>query len=153
MARVLLLLVLVLLVAGGGTGAWWFGVRGEPIPFMEQETGDRPQPRNRAASEFMDLKPLSFSVIQEGQVTQLMTVVVSLEVAGRSGREAVTANRPRLRDRLLEELHGVYGLRYVREHENEMDVVRDRLLQAGRDVLGDDLRGLFIQGVEGRESS
>ncbi len=151
MARVLLLLLLMLFVAGGGTGAWWFGVRGEPIPFMAEQSEESVASRAGQASAFVELAPLSFPVIQEGQVTRLMTMAVSLEVAGEPGRRAISQNRRRLHDRLLSELHGLYGLRFVREHEDEMDVVRARLLKAAREVVGDDLRGVFIQGVEGRE--
>lgn len=153
MARILLLLFLVILVAGGGTGAWWFGVRGEPIPFMPEPDEDAPASQAGGPSVFVEMAPLSFPVIHEGQVTKLLTMAISLEVAGESGRQAVSENQRRLHDRLLSELHGLYALRFVREHENEMDVVRAHLLKAARDVVGDDLRGVFIQGVEGRESS
>lgn len=152
MGKFLLLFMLVLLVAGGGVGGWWFGIRGEPIPGMG-DGEDRVVSMKPTQSEYVELKPLSIPVMQEGRVTQLLTMVVSLEVAGESGLEAVAGRRPRLRDAMLSELHGLYAYSFVRERKDKMQLIKLRLLKAGRELLGDQLRGVHIQAIQGRDVS
>ncbi len=158
MLRLLLLLGLVFLLAGGGVGTWWFGIKGEPIPGLPTQTESARQAAaeqrlSKLPSEFVEMKPLSIPVMQEGQVTKLLTVVVNLEVAGQKGLEAVAANRTVLRDAMLSELHGLYALDFVRENENQMTLVKKRLLKRGQAVLGKKLRGLYIKAIQGREVS
>jgi flagellar basal body-associated protein FliL len=155
MGRLVVLLLLVVLLAGGGVGTWWFGIEGNPIPGLsdasEGGSGSEASGLVQKPSEFVEMKPLSVPVMQEGRVTELLTLVISLEVAGNAGLEAVADNRPALRDSMLSELHALYSLRFVRNNENEMDLVKRRLEKKVRPILKDKLRGVFVQAVQGRE--
>lgn len=151
MPKILLMIGLLFLAVGGGTGAWWFGMRGEPIPWMEPSEAEEPPPEARLESDYVEMRPLSIPVMDEGRVIELLTLVVSLEVAGSPGLEAVAANRPRLRDAMLSELHALYGYRFVRKGSDGIRLVRQRLFMAGREIMGDKLRGVYIQAVQGRE--
>ena len=155
MGRLLLLLLVIFLFAGGGVGTWWFGIRGEPIPglseFQGQSAEKTTQSFNNLPSEFVEMKPLSIPVMQEGQVTKLLTLVVSLEVAGNKGLTAVSNNRPQLRDAMLSELHGLYSLRFVRENDDSITLVKRRLGRVAKDILGNKWRGIYVQAVQGRE--
>lgn len=150
MRLLLLLVILMLVVAGGGFGVWWFGMRGEDSPMTAE---DAPEPAERQGSAFVELSPLSFPVMHEGRVTRLKTMVVSLEVAGREPVQLSAEDRVRLRDAMLTELHGLYGLRFVREGDRGLDFVKQRLLGTSQRVLGDDVRGVFIQAVETQETN
>jgi flagellar basal body-associated protein FliL len=154
MGRLIVLLLLVVLLAGGGVGTWWFGIEGNPIPGLSDTTsgdGGAASSLVQKPSEFVEMEPLSVPVMQEGQVTELLTLVISLEVAGNAGLEAVAENRPALRDSMLSELHALYSLRFVRNNENEMDLVKRRLEKKVRPFLKNKLRGVFVQAVQGRE--
>lgn len=149
MLRLFLLILLVLAVAGGGLGVWWFGVRGEPIPYLEakaEAAETAPEP------VFVELDPLSIPVMEQGQVIDMVTLVVSVEMTGNSGRSAIAARAPKLRDAMLSELHGLYSLRFVRERKDGLDLVKRRLLKASRKVLGDRVRGIFVQAVDTQQS-
>ncbi len=148
MPKLIILVGLVLLIAGGGAGTWWFGIRGEPIPSLQEQTG---MGSREAQSEYVELRPISVPIMQEGQVTELLTLVISLEVAGESGLESVASRRPHLRDAMLSELHGLYAFRFVREGGDSMELIKKRLLKRGRQVMGDDLRGVHIQAIQGRD--
>jgi flagellar basal body-associated protein FliL len=154
MARVVIL-ILVVLLAGGGAGAWWFGIRGEPLPFTEAdaEEGESSARGLLDTTEFVELAPISFPVMQEGQVHRLMTVVVSLEVRGAGAQSAVADVRPRLRDALLSELHALYALEFVRERDDGLAFVKKRLTGAARRILGNRLEALYVQSVGHRETS
>lgn len=156
MIRLLLLLGLVFLLAGGGVGTWWFGIKGEPIPGLpagSESAGESGRAARLAKlpSEFVELDPLSIPVMEEGRVTKLLTLVINLEVAGQPGLEAVASERAVLRDRMLSELHGLYALDFVRENENQMTLVKDRLRKKGREILGQKLRGVYVKAVQGRD--
>jgi len=145
MPRIFLVFLLLLLVAGGGTGAWWFGVRGEPLPFFGGDTAEAPP----QTSEFVELKPLTFPIVRDGRVSRLMTLVISIEVLGESAREAVHKKAPVLRDAMLSELHGLYAHSFMNQRDDPMALVKLRLLKVGRKVLGEELRGVYVQAVEG----
>lgn len=154
--RLLLLLLVVLLIGGGGFSGYWFGIKGEPIPGFDDADTQTASEAEKArtdgrGSEFVEMKPLSLPIMQEGRVTELRTLVISLEVAGTKGMQSVSSSRPQLRDAMLEELHGLYSLRFVRDHEDEMQIVRTRLLKRGKAILGDELRGVYVQAVQGRD--
>jgi hypothetical protein len=154
MARFLVVFLLFLVVAGGGTAAWWFGLRGGDMPFVgagADDPGAEPEaePTVPATSgRFVELAPLTFPVVRNGQVRELRTLVVSIELADRAAYSAVTKYRPKLRDALLSELHALFGYRFVAQHEDPIPLVKRRLLKAGRGVVGDGLRGVYLQAVQ-----
>lgn len=153
MLRILLLVLVVLLTGAGGTGAWWFGVRGEPVPFLDDEADEAAAAPAAAASAFVELDPFTFPVLEEGRVVRLMTLVVSFEVGGQAAKSAVMKARPRLRDALLSDLHGLYSLRFVREREDALALVKKRLLATCRRVVEARVRAVYVQSVGTRESS
>lgn len=154
MGRLLVMLFVVLLLAGGGVGTWWYGVEGNPIPGLSDSGNDKGGNRGNFAnlpSEFVEMEPLSVPVMEEGRVTKLRTLVVSLEVAGNRGLQTVSANRARLRDAMLSELHALYAMRFVRESDKQMTVVKRRLEKRARTVLGDKMRGIYVQAIQDRK--
>lgn len=160
MVRLILLLLLVVLMAGGGVGTWWFGIRGEPVPEMaglnpmaqdgDGTSGERAQLAH-LPSEYSETSPLSIPVMEEGRVTQLLTLVLELEVAGSPGLEAVANNRPELRDKFLTELHALYSLDFVREKDDQLNFVKQRLLKAGQEVVGSKLRAIELKAIQERD--
>jgi flagellar basal body-associated protein FliL len=157
MLRLLLLLLLVFALAGGGVGTWYFGIKGEPIPGLsetesaEKGGGTASTSLAKAKDEFVPMDPLSFPIMQEGRVTKLMTMKFKIRVAGAKGLEAVAGNRAELRDAFLTELHSLYALEFVRENDDQLGFVKERLVQAGRDVIGKRLRGIEYEAIQGRE--
>jgi hypothetical protein len=144
MLKGLMIVGAVLLLAGGGAAGWWFGLRGEPLPFTAEaaEPGSQPQ-----QPDFVELAPLTFPVMHDGQVSRLMTFVVSLEILGKDAQAAAVRRKPALRDAFYSELHALYGYRFVREHDGRIELIKRRLLKAGRQVVGGELRGVYIQSL------
>jgi hypothetical protein len=129
-------------------------VRGEPVPFLgDAEGAESNLATESAQTTFVELKPISFPVMHEGQVGRLMTVVVSLEVQGKTPQASVAAVRPRLRDALLSELHALYALEFVRERDDNLAFVKKRLLGAARKVLGSRVNALYVQSVGHRRTT
>jgi hypothetical protein len=149
MLRAVAVLAVVLLLVGGGAAGWWFGVRGEPLPFAGAPAEPPEAPVREP--EIVELSPLTFPVVHDGQVSRLMTVVVALELQGEAARSAALARRPVVRDAMLSELHTLYGYRFVRERPDQVTLIKRRLLKAGRKVIGADLQHVYVQGMSGRK--
>lgn len=151
MVRILLLVLVVLLTGAGGTGAWWFGVRGEPVPFLDKGKDEGAAEPAAGPATFVELDPFTFPVLEEGRVVRLMTLVVSLEVQGKAPREGVSDVRLRLRDALLSDLHSLYSLRFVREREDALAVVKKHLLSTCRRIVDSPVQAIYLQSVNTRE--
>lgn len=145
MPRILIFLAVLLFVAGGGTAAWWFGLQGGSMPFAKEAQAATPS----QTSEFVELKPLTFPIVRDGQVNRLMTLVISVEVKGEEARIELHRKAPALRDAMLSELHGLYAHRFMEERNDGLTLVKLRLLKAGRRVM-EDLQGVYVQAVQGQ---
>lgn len=157
MLRLVLLLLMVFALAGGGVGTWYFGIRGEPIPGLsELDAGDgggqaEKSSVSQANDEYVPMDPVSFPIMREGRVTELMTMKFKLRVAGGDGVSAVADNRAELRDAFLTELHSLYAMKFVRENDDQLGFVKKRLVEAGREVIGGKLRSIEYEAIQDRE--
>ena len=153
MFRILLLCAVVLLVAGGGTAGWWFGLRGEPFPFASAQASEGDSAvasAGLAAVGFVELDPLTFPVMRDGQVRELVTYVVQLEVADEAAEAAVKARAPAVRDAMLSELHGLYAYRFIHERTDKMDLVKRRLRAAAKRASAVDVQSVLLKGLSNR---
>lgn len=148
MKRLLRIVVLVLLAAAGGAGGWWVWVRGgDPLQLLSMFAGEEPA----AEAGFVKLDPLVLPIIQEGRVTQTLTLVVVLELRKGVAEGYVRARLPRLRDALITELHALMSLRAVRRRGAADPLIKRRLALAGRRVLGPQvLHRVLLRGLQMR---
>jgi len=156
MPRLLLVLALIVIAAAAGGGGWWFGVRGEPLPFFGGgDGGSESKDNEQAANEpvqFVEMDPISIPVMNEGQAVRILSVVVSIEVR-QASTEVLDQHGRELRDAFIEQLHGMYSLDYVRNHENRDELVKQRLVKTARQIIGPAVKGVFFKEVNRRETS
>jgi len=150
MFRILLIGSLALVVVGGGTAGWWFGVRGEPFPFASAQASEGEATAMPAGLEFVELAPMTFPVMRDGQVSELMTYTVRLEVADQAAEDLVKARAPAVRDAMLSELHGLYAYRFVQQRDDKVALIKRRLLTAARGAVDADVRAVLVQGLTRR---
>jgi flagellar basal body-associated protein FliL len=150
MLRILLLCAVVVLVAGGGAAGWWFGLRGEPFPFPSAQASEGEPSEAPASGEFVELDPLTFPVMRNGEVRELVTYVVQLEVADDAAETAVKAREPAVRDAMLSELHGLYAYRFVHERADKMDLVKRRLRAAAKRASDVEVQAVLLKGLSNR---
>ncbi len=137
MKKLAILLVLVLTLGGLGGAGWWVFVRQAPAQETAETTSEATEePSLVAMLRFIELEPIVLPVIREGQITLHVTTVIAIELAEPMPKEQVRTISPRVRDTILSELHGLYGIRYVQERGFDLPVVRVRLRQAAERVLG-----------------
>lgn len=147
MKKLAILLIIVLVLGGGGTAGWWFLLRAQP----EGEEA------RLAAEDAISLIPVSrtikldaivLPVIREGQVTLHITAVVVLELSEATEMRFLDDLSVPLRDSLLSALHGIYSIRYIQERGYNSPLVRARLTQAAKRILGEDLvKGVWLQDI------
>jgi flagellar basal body-associated protein FliL len=134
MKRLAALLFLVILLGGGGAGgAWWFYLRETPSPdaAAAEDTGE-----NAVRKRYIELEPIVFPIIREGQVILHLTLAVSLELDKPAPVDQISQALPRLQDAVFSELHAVFALRYVQERGYDLPIVQARTRLASERVLG-----------------
>ncbi len=128
MKRLVVLLIVVVVLAGGGAAAWFFLLRGdEAVEVAVQAPAPVPT--------FVEFEPLVLLLIQQGQVTQHVTYKIMIEV-DRANEDKVYLSKRQLTDAFIGELHGLLALRYVREMDNALPFLQDRLLMISDRLLG-----------------
>jgi flagellar basal body-associated protein FliL len=151
MFRILLILTVVILVAGGGAAGWWFGLRGEPFPFASAQASEGDATGMPAsATSFVELDPMTFPVMRDGQVRELVTYVVQLEVPDDAAEARLKAREPAVRDAMLSELHGLYAYSFIHEREDKLALVKQRLLNAVRRATDAPVRSVLLKGLDRR---
>ena len=143
-----LALVLVLLVAAAGGASWWFFLRDPGEAEAVQATAEDPGgPRQRV----IELAPINLPIIRQGQVILHLSLVVGIELHQPMHFKKIERVLPRLRDAIFSELHAVFALRTIQERGYDLPFVRDRLVQAGGQVLGAGLvRSVLIKSLAKR---
>ena len=148
MRVVILIVVAVILLLGGGGAAWWFLLG----PGAEQ-TSEIIAEMSRPKPIFVSIDPpLVISLIQEGEVTQHVTMHLNLVLNDDKKTDETTQRMPVLRDALLTEMHNIFSLRLVRNAGFESDLVKQRLMQVcdrqlGKGVVTD----ILLREVERRQ--
>ena len=133
MKKLAILLVLLLLLGGAGGAGWWFFLREQPEADSAQAVEEESLVR---ATRVIKLDPIILPVIREGQVTLHVTVVVVIELTKAVPLSELRVFSHPLRDSMLSELHGMYASRYVQERGYDLPIIRERLSEAAKRVLG-----------------
>ena len=128
MKRLVVLLIVVVVLAGGGAAARFFLLRGDEAAKVAEQA---PAP----VPTFVEFEPLVLPLIQQGQVTQHVTYKIMIEV-DRTNEDKVVLSKRQLTDAFFGELHGLLALRYVREMDNALPFLQDRLLMVSDRLLG-----------------
>lgn len=123
-----MLLILVVFLAGGAAAAWFFLLRGD-------ETAEVAEPVAAPVPAYVEFEPLVLPLIQRGQVTQHVTYRIRIEV-DRTNEAKVQLAERQLTDAFISELHGLLALRYVREMDDALPFLQDRLLLVSDRLLG-----------------
>lgn len=133
MKKLAILLILLLLLGGAGGAGWWFFLREQPEAGSAEAVEEESLIR---ATRVLRLDPIILPVIREGQVMLHVTVVVVIELVKAVPLTELRVFSQPLRDAMLSELHGMYAIRYVQERGYDLPIIRERLSEAAKRVLG-----------------
>lgn len=156
MKKIILCIVALVLVAGGGGAAFLF-MQSPAEASLTEEAKEAEQAALDAAladepGEFVELDPLILPIISKKGVTQVVSLVVSLEVMGPADAERARLLTPRLKDAYIQDMYGVLNDRIaLRGGVIRVDMIKKRLNKVSIEVLGEGVvKDVLLQVVQQR---
>jgi len=103
--------------------------------------------------QFVELNPLILPVINDRGVTQMVSLVVALEVDSQEKADKVNHYSPRLTDAYLSDLYGSLSRKAMEAGIIPIDFVKKRLNKASQKVLGDEVvSDVLVQVLQSRRT-
>lgn len=149
MMKFLMIGGLVLIVAGGGgVGAYvYFGQAAEAAaPHGAEEAGAKADKAEgghgdeaQVPSEFVKLDPLILPIVDQEGVSQVLNLVIAIEVADKVAADEVKRLSPRLKDAYIMELYGILnkeaalhnGVVQVAAVKKKLEIITEKVLGEG----------------------
>lgn len=161
--KLVVMAVLALLVLGGaGAGAYYYFFSASAQAAATHggaEAGKAPEDHAQveegheaAKPEYVQIDPLILPVVNAQGLTQVVSLVVTIEVPDVAAAEKVTAKIPRLKDAYIQDLYGALG-RQASTRGGMVDVgaLKARLNAITRRVVGQDIDSdVLLQVVQQR---
>lgn len=143
-----------LVVLAGGAGAFFFMHQPAEASLTEEskEEAEMAALETLPPGEFVELDPLILPIITQKGATQVVSLVVSLEIEAGQSADRVRLMKPRLKDAYIQDMYGVLNDRVaLRGGVVRVEIIKDRLNRASAKVLGDDVvRDVLLQVVQQR---
>jgi len=159
MKKVILGLVGILLLGGGAGGGYIYLKKPAEAAATEHNTVEEKHAKKKKgghgeeAIEFVRLDPLILPIVDRGGLSQVVSVVVALEVKDKHAAEYVRNMQPRIKDAFIQEMYGVIHNPAGMQDGNviKVGILKSRLGRIGREVLGDDVvQDVLLQVVQQR---
>ena len=147
--KLVLIAIVVLVLLGGGAAAYFLVFNAEE-PVAEGEEGEHGDGHGDGHGNegegmqsddpvFVEFNPILLPIINDDDsVEQVVSLLVTLEVAGTSGADQVIAMAPRLNDAYLRALYGRLRMSDVAENGViDLRRIKSRLIEESNRVLGE----------------
>lgn len=143
------------LLGGAAGGAYLFfnsPVEAATAQAKEVEKGTAKEGEEAAGPSFVELEPLVLPVIDHNGVSQVISLVVALEVKDAASVQRVESLSPRLKDAYIQDMYGVLSQKAVMEGGLvQVGALKARLNKVSAKVLGDDVvKEVLLQVVQQR---
>ncbi len=155
-------LVAVLLLGGGAAGAYFYFDKpavaaGGPVDEAakaahDAKTAEAAEGAAAPVEEFVQLDALILPVIDEHGVTQVVSMVVSLEVPDKATAEEVKRLAPRLQDAFIQDMYGVLNRKNSMENGVlKVGLIKGRMNKLTEKVMGPgNVNDVLLQVVQQR---
>ena len=151
------LALLAILVLGGAAGGAYFYF-GQPAMASIGETKEHQEAKdvhpsknlNNKDFKFVELDPLILPIVDGNGVSQVVSMIVVIEVDGEKNQSKVNGLQPLLKDAYIQELYGVLN-RHAALQGGVLQVgmIKDRLHKISNRVLGDGVvEDVLLQAVQ-----
>ncbi len=142
------LLALLLLGAGGAGGYFYFQKTAiASLGAVDEHAQAAKEAKALAAQEaldktakvrFVELAPMILPIIDEEGVSQVVTLIVSIEVIGDENKDYAKHLAPRLKDAFIQDMYGVLNRKASMDGGMiKVDKLKARLMRASARVLGE----------------
>jgi flagellar protein FliL len=155
--RLVIIAVIALLVLGGGGAGAYYYFNNQANASANAEAGKAEKEAKKAEHEkskdveYVRLDPLILPVIDKDGMTQVVSLVVAIEVANKHDTELVQRLVPRLTDAFIQDMYGVLGKNAMKDGVIQIDYIKKRLNSITNKVLGQDIANdVLLQVVQQR---
>ncbi|MCB1783373.1 MAG: flagellar basal body-associated FliL family protein [Alphaproteobacteria bacterium] len=161
MKKIVIALGALLLLGGGGAGAYFYFFAPAQASVPEgEEGGDEHVAKEEShgggghgeGASFVELDPLILPIIDNSGVTQVVSLVVAIEVGDASAADKVKTLSPRLKDAYIQDMYGVLNERAaLKGGVIQVSAIKKRLNSITQKVLGEDVaQDVLLQVVQQR---
>lgn len=159
---ILIALGVLLLLAGGGGGVYfYFFQSAEASPGAEVgENHEKNKAEKQAKGgghgeqsyQFVELDPLILPIIDKDGVTQVISLVIVLDLPNVGAAAEAKALSPRLKDAYIQDMYGVLNKHAaLKGGVIQVDYIKQRLNKVSAEVLGkENVNGVLLQVVQQR---
>ncbi|MEM9468714.1 MAG: flagellar basal body-associated FliL family protein [Pseudomonadota bacterium] len=160
--KFVMMVLVALMLAGGGAAGGYFFFKNQAVasagPVDEMAYADKAEMEAKAKKakeakkdlKFVRLEPMILPIIDNVGVSQVVTLVVALEVNGSAAAEKAEMMAPRLKDAFIQDMYGVLNRKASLEGGViKVDQLKARLNRATTKVLGEDaVNDVLLQVVQ-----
>ena len=154
MKKAIIAVIAVLFLGGAGFGAYtFFNKPAEATETKEAAKGAEAAHEGEAATPtFVELKPLVLPIVDRDGVSQIISIVISLETDDPEKAAQVELMRPRLTDAYIQGMYGVLNSKSVMaDGILQVGYIKNRLHAITVKVMGEDkVNDVLLQVVQQR---
>jgi len=164
MKLILMAVVALALLGGGGAGAYFYfsGSTAEAAlteeEILEKERRERDEAlaakkENSEAFEFVELDPLILPIVDRNGVSQVVSLVVTLEVYDAASAKKAEKIMPKLKDAYIQDLYGAFNKHAaLKGGVIQVSTLKKRLQKISHKVMGSDeyVNAVLLQVVQQR---
>lgn len=163
--RMILIAVGALLVLGGGAaGAYFYFMKPAEAAVSAdahvdaeaqkaEEHGSKGGGGHGEGAEFVELDPLILPIVGDDGISQVVSLVVAIEVADAEKKVALEAVIPRLKDAYIQEMYGMFSKEAaLKGGVLQVQALKEKLNSVSAKVLGKDgFEDVLLQVVQQRQ--
>ncbi len=158
MKKIIFAAMLLIVLCGGAAGAYFYFGKpanasvGENDEHAAAKEAQAAKHEDKSHHEYVELDPLILPIIDQSGVTQVISMVVVIEVSDKHNADIVTKNQPRLKDAYIQEMYGA-----LNSHSAltggvvQVNMIKERLKKISLHLMGDDvITDVLLQVVQQR---
>lgn len=162
MRIILIAIVAVVVLGGGGAGAYYYFMKpaeasagaevGKNHEEAKAEKGHGGGHGEKTHYEYVELDPLILPIVDQNGVSQVVSVVIALEVMDADAMHEVERMTPKLKDAYIQDMYGELN-RHAAMKGGVVQVssIKERLNKISTQVMGEDvINDVLLQVVQQR---
>ncbi|MGQ0526634.1 MAG: flagellar basal body-associated FliL family protein [Alphaproteobacteria bacterium] len=161
MKKIVLLLIILLALGGGAGGYFYFSKKAEASAGAEVEAvheeakGAHDGEHGEGAKQvfqYIEMDPLLLPIVDKNGVSQVVSLVVALEVYDLAAIERVKEMTPKLKDAFIQDMYGILNKYAALENGVvQVSMIKKRLNAVTQRVMGEGLvNDVLLQVVQQR---
>lgn len=143
MKSAFLALLAIMILGGGAAGAYFYFEQPAQAaigdtPEHQAAREAKPQGHDSHGDKFVELDPLILPIVDSNGVSQVVSMVVVIEVSSDRDASLVNKLQPRLKDAYIQELYGVLNRHAALQGGViQVGMIKERLNAISQKVMGD----------------